>query len=83
MERDFPGGPVAGIAHSQERGPGVDPWSKNWIPQTATKEDSPCCKEDRRSRVQHLGPGEAKKYICIKNTSKCKGPLGIPAFRYS
>ena len=85
MERDFPGGPVAGIPHSQQRGPGMDPWSGNWIPQTATKKDSPCCKEDGRSRMQKLGPSEAKKYICIKKkkTSEWKGPLGTPAFRYS
>ena len=74
---------MAGIPHSQQRGPGVDPWSGNWISQAANKEDSPCCKEDGRSRIQQLGPSEAKKYICIKKLSKCKGPLGIPALRYS
>ena len=38
---DFPGGPVARTPCSQCRGPGLDPWSGNYIPHTATKD--PTC----------------------------------------
>ena len=36
-ERDFPGVPVVKTPRSQCRGPGLDPWSGNWIPHAAAK----------------------------------------------
>ena len=35
--RDFPSGPVTKTARSQCRGPGIDPWSGNKIPCSATR----------------------------------------------
>ena len=32
----FPGGPVAKTLHFQGRGPGLDPWSGNYIPHATT-----------------------------------------------
>ena len=45
--RDFPGGSMAKILHSQCRGPGLNPWSGNWIPRAATK-DSIFWNKDRK-----------------------------------
>ena len=48
--RDLAGGPVAKTLHSQCKGPGLNPWSGNWIPCAATKDSIFCNKDRKRPR---------------------------------
>ena len=48
--QDFPGGPMSKTLHIQCKGPGFNPWSRNYIPHAATK-DPAWSREDRRSQV--------------------------------
>ena len=50
---DFPGGPVAKTLRSQCKGPRIDPWSENQIPQ-ATAKSSHASTKTRQSQINFL-----------------------------